>query len=149
MPKEIYYLFAVLAGLAVSTQAGVNSQLNLVTSNSTVTALISFLVGTAALLIYVLATSRSSITAPLHLFQSDWWKYTGGLLGAFYITVVVIIAPKIGAANTIGFIVAGQLIFAVVYDHFGLIGFPIKPISLYRILGVCLLIAGVYLIRKY
>jgi bacterial/archaeal transporter family-2 protein len=149
MPKEIYYLIALIVGLAVVTQTGVNSQLNLITNNSTVTALISFLVGTTALLIYVLITSPASLSNPVALFQGEWWKYTGGLFGAFFISMVVIIAPKIGAANTLGFIVAGQLIFGVIYDHFGLIGFPVKALSLFRIVGVCLLIAGLYLIRKY
>jgi bacterial/archaeal transporter family-2 protein len=149
MPKEIYYLIALIVGLAVVTQTGVNSQLNLTTSNPTVTALISFLVGTSALLVYVLITSPSSIANPAGLFQSNWWKYTGGLFGAFFITMVVIIAPKIGAANTLGFIVAGQLIFGVVFDHFGWIGFPVRPLSMVRIIGVLLIIGGLYLLRKY
>jgi len=45
--------------------------------------------------------------------------------------------------------VAGQLIFAVVFDHFGLLGFPVKSVSLFRLAVVILMIAGVYLVRKF
>ena len=149
MPKEIYYLVALLVGLGVTTQAGVNAQLNLVTNNSAVTALISFLVGTVALLAYVLITQHSALPAASPLVQAPWWKYTGGLFGVLYISSIIIIAPKIGAANTIGFIVGGQLISAVVFDHFGILGFPVKPLTMLRILGVALMVAGVYLVRKF
>lgn len=148
MPKEIYYLLALLAGLAVAVQTGVNAQLKLVVNNPTLTALLSFSVGTIILLIYVLLSSYHSLPSVNMLAGIPWWKWLGGVMGAFYITTVVIIAPKIGAANTLGFIVAGQLISAVIFDHFGLIGFVIRPITLLRILGVIFLILGVYLIRR-
>jgi transporter family-2 protein len=148
MPKEIYYLLALVAGLAVAVQTGANAQLRLIVQNPTVTALISFLVGTSLLVVYVLLTSYQQLPALATMYKIPWWKYLGGVMGAFYITTVVIIAPKIGAANTLGFIVAGQLISAVIFDHFGLMGFVVRHVSLPRILGVFFLILGVYLIRR-
>jgi transporter family-2 protein len=148
MPKEIYYLLALVAGLAVAVQTGANAQLRLIVQNPTLTALISFLVGTTLLFIYVMLTSYQQLPDAAVMYKIPWWKYLGGVMGAFYITTVVIIAPKIGAANTLGFIVAGQLISAVIFDHFGLMGFVIRQITLPRILGVIFLILGVYLIRK-
>ena len=148
MPKEIYYLLALLAGLAVAIQTGANSQLRLIVQNPMVTALISFLVGTTILLAYVLITSYQHLPPADMLGKISWWKWLGGVMGAFYICTVVIIAPKIGAANTLGFIVAGQLISAVIFDHFGLLGFEIRPATLVRVLGVIFLILGVYLIRR-
>lgn len=148
MHKEIYYLFALAAGLAVAIQTGVNAQLRLTIQNPTLTALISFLVGSIVLLIYVGITSYHQLPAATTMYKISWWKYLGGIMGAFYITTVVIIAPRIGAANTLGFIVAGQLISAVIFDHFGLVGFVVRQITLLRILGVIFLILGVYLIRK-
>jgi transporter family-2 protein len=57
-------------------------------------------------------------------------------------------APKIGAANALGFVIAGQLLGAVILDHFGWIGFPVKEISWTRILGIAVMILGVYLVQK-
>jgi bacterial/archaeal transporter family-2 protein len=149
MPKEFYYFLALLAGLAVTTQTGTNAQLRLAVGSPVITALISFLVGTTILVTYVLLTSTQLLPSVKTLSGISWWKWIGGALGVFYIVSVVIVAPRIGAASTFGFIVAGQLIFAVFYDHYGFIGFPQHPISLLRIAGVLLLLLGVYLIQKY
>jgi bacterial/archaeal transporter family-2 protein len=148
MPKEMYYVLALLAGTAVAVQTGANAQLRLMVHSPIITACISFLVGTMVLVLYVLIANRQYIPEFSVVSQISWWKWIGGIMGVIYITTVVVVAPKIGAANTLGFIVAGQLISAVLFDHFGWIGFAIRPISLWRILGVIFLILGVYLLRK-
>ena len=149
MPKELYYLVALLAGLAVTIQAGANAQLRLAVGSPVITAMISFLVGTVILVSFVLLTSTHLLPSPKTISSISWWKWIGGALGVFYIISVIVVAPRIGAASTFGFIVAGQLIFAVIFDHFGLIGFPQHSVSFLRIVGVLLLIAGVYLIQKF
>jgi bacterial/archaeal transporter family-2 protein len=142
-----FYLLSLLAGVAVAVQTGVNSQLRNDTGNPIFTALISFTTGTIALLILYFGFFHRTPAFPQgYIF--DWWKFTGGLLGVVYVTAVVIAAPRIGAANALGFIVAGQFIAAIIIDHYGWMGLPIKSISLYRISGIALLLAGVYLIQK-
>jgi len=145
--KMQYYLISLFAGTAVAIQTGVNSQLRHDTNNPILTALISFLVGTVALLILYFAFFRQSPVFP-EAYEFKWWKFIGGLMGVFYITAVVIAAPKIGAANALGFIVMGQFIGAIIIDHYGMMGMPIKPITLYRIAGVALLMVGAYLVQK-
>ena len=147
--KELYFILVILAGLAIAIQTGVNAQLNVLLKNPVFTSLVSFMVGTVGLLSFILFTDRNALVQQFPNLQTHWWKYTGGLLGAFYISVIVIVAPRLSAATTIGFAVASQLIFAVIFDHFGWLGFPLKEVSFARILGVILLIAGVYLIRKF
>ncbi|KAA5549543.1 DMT family transporter [Adhaeribacter rhizoryzae] len=149
MPKEIFYLIALLAGLAVTIQAGANAQLRLAVGNPVITAMISFLVGTTILVTYVLFTSTHLLPSVKTIAGISWWKWIGGALGVFYIISVIVVAPRIGAASTFGFIVGGQLIFAVIFDHFGVIGFPQHPVSWLRVAGVLLLLAGVYLIQKF
>jgi transporter family-2 protein len=145
--KMQFYLISFIAGTAVAIQTGVNSQLRHDTNNPILTALISFLVGTVALLFLYFAFFRQSPMFP-EGYTYQWWKFIGGLMGVLYITAVVIAAPKIGAANALGFIVMGQFIAAIIIDHYGMMGMPIKPISLYRIAGVALLMGGAYLIQK-
>lgn len=149
MPKELYYFIAFAAGTAVAVQSGANSQLRLIINNPMITALISFLVGTTALIFLVLTTASRQLPSVQVLTHISWWKWVGGLMGAFYISSVVISAPKIGAATTLGFAIAGQLIFAVLFDHFGWLGFQPHPASPLRILGVAFLLLGIYLIQKY
>ena len=145
--KIYYYLLSILAGVAVAFQTGVNSQLRTDTNNPVLTALISFLVGTVALIILYFTFFRQAPTFPSG-FSFTWWKFTGGLLGVLYVTGVVIAAPRIGAANALAFIVGGQFVAAIIIDHFGWMNLPVTSISLYRVLGIVLLLAGVYLIQK-
>lgn len=145
--KIAYYLLSVIAGVAVAFQTGVNSQLRTDTNNPVLTALISFGIGTVALVVlYFTFFKQSPAFPPGTSFQ--WWKFTGGLLGVLYVTAVVIAAPRIGAANALAFIVAGQFVAAIVIDHFGWMNLPVHPVSLYRIAGIGCLLLGVYLIQR-
>jgi bacterial/archaeal transporter family-2 protein len=145
--KFLYYFLSIMAGVAVAFQTGVNSQLRTDTNNPILTALISFTVGTVALMILYFTFFRQSPTFP-STTSFEWWKFTGGLLGLIYVTVVVLVAPKIGAANALAFIVGGQFIMAIIIDHYGWMRLPVTPISYTRIIGIGLLLVGVYLIQK-
>jgi bacterial/archaeal transporter family-2 protein len=145
--KLQYYLLSFLAGVGVAIQTGVNSQLRQDTNNPIFTALISFTIGTIALLVLYFAFFQKSPAFPDN-YQFQWWKFIGGLMGVIYITVVVIAAPKIGAANALGFIVTGQFLAAIFIDHYGWMGMPVSTISWTRIAGIVLLIGGAYLIQR-
>ena len=145
--KIVYFLISIAAGVGVAFQTGVNSQLRTDTNNPVLTALISFAVGTVALLVLYFAFFRQTPTFP-GTFDFEWWKFIGGLLGVVYVTAVVIAAPKIGAANSLAFVVAGQFVAAIIIDHYGWMRLPVTPVSAYRIAGIILLLAGVYLIQK-
>ena len=78
----------------------------------------------------------------------SWYKWTGGLLGAFIVTVSLVSVSRIGAANMFVLIIAGQLITAVIIDHFGMLGLQQSTITLQKTIGVMLLVFGVYLVNK-
>ena len=69
--------------------------------------------------------------------------------GAFFVTATVVLAPKLGAASMVALIVAGQMLMSVFLDHYGLLGFPLHPINWARMVGMCLLVGGVVLIRSF
>ena len=50
---------------------------------------------------------------------------------------------------TFSLIIAGQMIVTLIIDHFGLLGVPVKEVSIARIGGILLITAGVVLIRRY
>lgn len=145
--KWIFVLFALVAGATMPVQAGINLRLRQALGDPVWAAFISFAVGTIALAAYGLTTRPlptmgMAATAP-------WWAWTGGLCGAFFVTVTILLAGQIGATTTMAWLLAGQFIAALILDHFGLISFDVHAISLPRILGVCLLIAGAVLVNKY
>ena len=148
MNNLFYYILAVVAGVMLATQSGINAQLRTAVGNPVMAALLSFLVGTFALLIYVLIFNRDTTGMMQSLQSMSLYKWTGGLIGALYVTGVIIVAPRIGATNTAGLIVAGQVLFALFLDHFGLLGFAQHSINYMRVAGAVLLIAGVFMILK-
>jgi bacterial/archaeal transporter family-2 protein len=143
-----YILLALIAGACAPTQAGINSQLRIWTKDPVIAAMISFAVGTAALLIYVLA-SRVSWPAWRTTADLPWWIWSGGCLGAFLVAVTIIAAPKLGAASLMALMIAGQMVAGLILDHFGLVGYDLKPITLLRLVGTILVIGGVVLIKRY
>lgn len=89
---------------------------------------------------------------PIHwsgLQSAPVWLFAGGVIGALYIAMSTYIVPVLGAALTFGLVITGQLIAAIILDHFGWLGMTVKEISIGRIIGAIFLIAGVMLIRKY
>lgn len=147
MPLWCYILLALAAGLCLPTQAGINAQLGAWTRSPVSAALISFAVGTAGLLAYATVT-RIPLPPLATAAAQPWWLWCGGLLGAFFVAAAVVLVAKLGATTMLALILAGQLLASLVYDHFGLLGFPVHPISPGRLLGICLLAGGVWLIRS-
>ena len=77
-----------------------------------------------------------------------WWAWSGGLFGAIFIGLAIVLVPHLGAATFLALLVTGQMFASVTFDHFGWLGLAQRPIDALRLLGVALLIAGVVLIRR-
>lgn len=140
-------LTAMVIGLALPLQAGINAELRTWLGHPLQAALISFTVGTSALVVLVLTMglSWSNVSS---LGRAPWWVWFGGLLGATYVSMTIVLAPRLGAATMIGAAMAGQLIGSLVMDHYGIVGYSVRSISFERILGAVLLLVGVILIQR-
>ena len=142
----IYLVMAIIAGATVPLQAGINSRLNFFSGSPVTASIISFLTGSVTLIIFAIAT-RTPLPSVGAFTGAPWWIWTGGILGAFYVASCVILANKLGAVSMLALIMAGQMITSVVLDHYGLAGYQVQPLNLYKIFGILLVIAGVFLIR--
>ena len=145
--KILYYILPLLAGILMTVQSGINSQLRSAIQHPILAALISFLSGTAALIVMVML-SKQAIPTMQTFGGISWYKWTGGLLGAFIVTVSLVSVSRIGAANMFVLIIAGQLTTAVIIDHFGMLGLQQSTITIQKMIGVLLLVSGVYLVTK-
>ena len=144
----LYILLALLAGAMMPTQAATNNKMAAIVGSPILSAFISFVVGTAALLVYLLL-SGESLGNLISVKEAPAIAWLGGLLGAFFVTAAVILVPRLGVGLTFSLIVAGQMMVTLVIDHFGLLGVPVKAVSFARVAGVVLIAAGVVLIRRY
>ncbi len=143
-----FILLAILAGAVLPVQAGLNVQLGKSVHQPIFAAFASFLIGTIGLLIYLfmLKFDFSAISQTKTVSPVVW---LAGILGAFYVAAVIILAPKLGTALTFALVVTGQMGVSLVLDHYGLLGLPINQINWQRLLGVAFLVAGVLLIRRF
>lgn len=144
----LFIFLAILAGMAMPTQGVVNSKLAESVNSPILAAFISFAVGTVALFIYILLTGipLSDLASSKNAPAVAW---IGGFLGAFFVSVMALIVPKIGVALSFSLAIGGQMIATLLIDHFGWLGVPEKPLNLWRVLGAAMITCGVILIRKF
>ena len=141
-------ILGLAGGVAMASQAGINAQLRQYMHSPYQAAFFSFLVGTLILGVVVLLQTGSRPQFQ-ELMAVPYWLWIGGLLGAFGVSVAIILAPRLGAVNLTIIIVCGQLITSLILDHFGWLGFEKHSINWQRIGGVMLVIAGLVLTVKY
>ena len=140
-------LVALLIGFALPVQSGVNAQLRIGVGHPLLAAFISFAVGTIALLGLNVAL-RVPLPAGEAVSKLPWWHWIGGLLGAAYIYLAVLLAPRLGAATLVAAIVSGQMVASLLLDHFGWVGYPQQSLTPLRAVGALLVIGGVLLIQR-
>lgn len=145
--KWIFYLLPVAIGVAMTIQSGINAELRTAINNPLLAAFLSFLGGIMVLGI-MLFFSKQSMPSWENYAGISWYKYTGGLLGAFVVYAVIVSVHRVGAANMFVLIVAGQLLTAVLMDHYGWLGLKENHISVQKLLGILLVVAGAYLVNK-
>jgi transporter family-2 protein len=146
---SIYLLLplSILVGFSLASQAGINAQLRLSLSSPIQAAFISFFIGTVILGIIVFIQGKPWFE-PNALPSIPWWAWLGGLLGAFNIAMSIYLAPKLGALVLAISIVCGQVIASLALDQQGWFGYPKIEITVNRVIGALLLIAGLFLVVK-
>jgi transporter family-2 protein len=140
---------ALLCGVILTSQIGSNALLGRLLGDSYVPAAVNMLIGilTTGLLLLImhkpLPSGAVAATVPWYVWIA------GGVLGTIYLTGNILLAPKLGAAALVGWVVTGQLLFAVLCDQFGWLGFAQHSATVWRGIGCLLLVGGVALIAKF
>lgn len=145
--RGLAWVLGVVAGFGLTVQVGMNSQLRKVLQSANLAALISFLVGTMALVLLIVVL-RTPVPERAAFAAVPWWAWLGGLLGAFYVASSTVVAVELGATTLLGLALLGQLATALVIDHFGWLGLPVNPLTWSRVAGVALLGLGVWLVSR-
>ena len=144
--KVIAVLATAAAGGLVALQAPINSGLGKAIG-SLPAASFSFFVGLVAL-VGITFVSGEGFGRLGEVGGLSWYYLIGGLLGAVYVTTVLIAVRTLGAGGVTAATIAGQLVLSIVIDRAGILGLEQRPISTARVLGVALLAAGVFLIVR-
>ena len=147
LPGLSLTLVALLAGGFIALQAPINAEAAARLGHPLAAATMSFCVGTVALIVLALLFARPSThldalkTLPLYMLLG------GGLLGAIYVTVNLMLAPRIGVAAIMALGIAGQLFAALLIDRLGLFELMERGLSAGRVGGAILVLVGAMMVR--
>ena len=136
-----------LVGAMLALQVGMAGTMRGYVGSPMAAALVNFAVGTMFLVV-VVALGRGSLAVVAQAGAAPWWAWGAGILGGIYITASATFGSTLGGATFIALIVAGQMIAALALDHYGLLGFPVRPIDAWRVSGALLVIFGMFLLAR-
>ena len=134
----------VLAGIGIPVMAAMNAALGLrIGAPAAVTTLllVGALVSGAITLFHGTPSLRALLAAP-------GWLYLSGLAVVFYILSITFLGPRIGIGMAVLCVLLGQILSAALIDHFGWFGAPKSPITVQKLLGLALMVAGIWLARR-
>ncbi|MGH7708738.1 MAG: DMT family transporter [Vulcanimicrobiaceae bacterium] len=149
MTDLIVRLVAILAGTALAIQPPINARLRVALGDPFWASFVSFVVGAIGLAVIALIVRAPFPTFAGVVRETPWWVWTGGLFGVLYVTVALIVVPRIGATALLSLAVLGMMLAAIAIDQTGTFGITVRHISLPRILGAVSVVAGVVLISRF
>ena len=135
----------VSAGAVLAIQAPINGALARHAGDATFAACVNFLVGFLVMAAIVVVRGAWPVSGLIGSAPS--WAWIGGALGGFYITMMVTMIPITGAQTAAMAGILGQLVTAMLLDHFGAFGLPVQPVTWARIAGLAMVAGGVVLSR--
>ena len=147
MNYTLLIIFAVLVGMLLPIQAATNAGASKYFGDASYAVLLSFVIGTALISIYILITRPSFNTGVLQLGFPKYIIF-GGLISVAYTLAITYLSPKLGVGNTLFIIITGQMFAAIIVDHFGIYDSIKHEVTPKRILGIFLMLIGLYLAKK-
>ena len=146
MSRELAVVLTAATGGLIALQAPINSGLGRAIGTWQA-AFLSFAIGTVALAM-IAALAKGGLGQVSEARNVGWVYLTGGLLGAAYITSVLVTVRSLGAGGVVAATVAGQLAVGVAIDALGVLGVARQPVTAAKIAGIALLAAGTYLVVR-
>jgi len=144
--RGLALVLTAIGGGLVALQAPINSTLGR-SVGTFQAAFVSFTIGTLALAL-IASLSKGGLGQVGEARHLSWYYLIGGLLGAAYVTTVLVTVRTLGAGGAVAATIAGQLAMSVVVDHFGLLGVARDPVSALKLVGVALLAVGTFLVVR-
>jgi bacterial/archaeal transporter family-2 protein len=128
MGKIVWIVVAFMAGAFLPLQGGLNALLGKEIKNPMFASLISFIIGTLLITLYIVATGQTLSWEGIR--NIPWYGWLGGLFSAYCLTAIILAFPSLGPGLTFGLLVAGQMVISVILEHFGILVAEQQSISL-------------------
>ena len=140
------YLIALmlLIGFVLTLHLAMNSQVGVIVKNQKMGNAIFWTIGAITAILIGLTGWDSTVFTRLK--EVPLWLLTAGVMGGLLVFGIAWTMPQLGAATAFVLMIAGQVISGMIFSHFGLLGSPVEPISMMKVFGVVLLVAGVAIV---
>src|SRR5919202_3105922 len=102
-------LLAVAAGVSIVVQQVLNSNLRAALNSAAWLGFVSYFVGVVCMALLALAL-RDPLPSANIAARIPWWAWSGGLFGAIFIALAIVLVPQLGAATFIALLITGQMI---------------------------------------
>ena len=136
--------WAFAAGALIPVMGALNAGLSRALGGAPIAAVVLFAVAFVASAATFLV-SQHPVANAAQFSAAPPRLYLGGFIVAFYVLSVTVLVPKFGVGNTILFAMTAQILSSALMDHFGLLGAPVRPVSMMRLAGLGLMLAGLFL----
>jgi transporter family-2 protein len=141
-----FILIAIVIGILMPVQAGLNAELGRHLGHPYLSALTSLTIG--AIAVSGLVFFNEGFAGLKNLTQAQPHLFLGGVLGALFVGSSLILIPRMGATAMVGAFITGQLLGSVIIDHLGLFGLRPYALNYSRLFGIFLLFAGLFLVVR-
>jgi len=144
-------MFLILAAIAIGACLSMQAPINAVMARTLGSSLLAAVVSIAISLIFVIIvwmTWGRGVGELTQIKGLPWWIVLGGIVGALFVAGSVILAPALGVALFFVCVVTGQLLGATLIDQFGAFGLQVKPVSMLKLAGLGLVLAGAVMVQN-
>jgi len=142
------YPIIIIAGVLQAWGPSMNNALKKALINPWLGSLVSFLPIVAFLGVLWMCLPRPLPTVA-SLSQMPWWAPLGGLVGAFAVVAGLLFVGKVGAGAFAGLTITANILMSLVIDKFGMFGMETHALSVGRMAGAVLMVAGIALISYF
>jgi bacterial/archaeal transporter family-2 protein len=147
MPNWMFLVLPVIGGAMVALQQPLNGGLGRIIGPNWAT-VVALTTGVVVSTVLALATGNAP-SALSRTSEAPWYFIVGGgTCGALLVLTFATAVPRIGVTALIFASVTGQIITAMVIDHFGWLGVARQPIDWRRALAVPVVLVALWLVRR-
>lgn len=144
MKNQLFFACLMLAtGIGIPVMTALSATLGAKYGSPAFAASVLFLVALCVTVAFLFAVEGG--LKPFPKTSLPFYFYLAGVFVAFYVLSVTCVAPQFGVGNAVAFVLLGQIIAMAAIDQFGLLGAPMRAITLQRLIGLILMSVGVLL----
>jgi bacterial/archaeal transporter family-2 protein len=148
MSDSIFIALCLFAGVLLAVQPAINYMLGEAAQSPLMGAFFNFAVGTVVMLLVVVFSGHWKTPTGDFFSKTPVWYWSGGLMGALFVTVALVAFPRVGASMTLILFLIGQTVSSALIDHYGFLGLEKRPIGSYQVAGLALMCVGLFVFRK-